>query len=252
MIHVLCMSCHTHLADTDVTQLDWPLFGEYFSVVFPGWYLRPGMLNLDVYCPACGAFPFGYNPHESGGNAVGKNLCIEGPRSRADRSGKPMVLTVKQILLGSREPAPLSQGEPPTLKTIHGETPQGKMPGPRKEVSPGGKPAEFPCSACGAKKRFHKKGCVLKAENPFSFVPPEQIKAATKFDGGTEPIEPPISFDKHARLSEKKDRQRATDPLIASIAGRIGAKRGDTGAGPPTPEEVAEVMADREARRIGR
>jgi len=113
MIRVLCYSCHTYIANTDAARLDWPLFGEMFTVVYQGWFLRPGKLNLDIFCPVCGAFPFSHDPYTAGGNAVGKNLMVRG------EDGKPVVRTVKQLLLDSREPEPLSRGEPSQNATNH-------------------------------------------------------------------------------------------------------------------------------------
>lgn len=229
-IHVLCSSCNTHLADTDINRLDWPLMGEMFSVVFPGWYLRPGMMNLDVFCPACGAFPFHYNPHEAGGNAVGKNLTVMG----AD--GKPVVMSIKQILVS----ASCLQFE---RSIVHGDGTISKEPCdadyvPLSSIKEAIK-KEFPCPTCGAKKRFHKKGCALKisAENILKSVPPATQEAV-------------IEMDKHARLSELKDRDRAHNPLVASIAGRVQGMSADKGDGPPTEREIQEVLADRQARRM--
>ena len=93
-IPILCFHCSTHIADTDVARLDWSLHGEMFTAIYPGWTLRPGMLDLNIWCPVCSMFPFHHDPYTAGGNAVGKNLKVKG----AD--GKPVILTVKQIIMG--------------------------------------------------------------------------------------------------------------------------------------------------------
>lgn len=261
MIRVLCYSCHTYIANTDAARLDWPLFGEMFTVVYQGWFLRPGKLNLDIFCPVCGAFPFSHDPYTAGGNAVGKNLMVRG------EDGKPVVRTVKQLLLDSREPEPLSRGEPSQNATTHmvvrdtqfgsadGDAP--KMPKNQK-ASPGGKPALMdsglrPLGAgqdvaakampesqmqplqivgrcpCGAKitaaPRFHKKGCPVHK--------PETL---------TGPVETPKV---KAPSSEYKEMD-LTHPHLAEMEARVvsGPDLGDE----PTQEELADLSRGRSAR----
>lgn len=229
MIKVLCSSCHTHLADTDINRLDWPLMGEMFSIVSSGWYLRPGMLNLDVFCPACGAFPFHYNPHQAGGNAVGKNLTVR------EADGKPEVKTIKELLLSQYRDAVII----PT-KIIHSIAPNATT-----TIKVGNSTPEFPCPHCGAKKRFHKKGCALKQTSVGEG--PADTHVLEERPNVLQENQP---LDKHARLSALKDRQRAESPLIASIAGRVGGMSADKGTGPATEAEVRELLADRESRRM--
>lgn len=227
--------------------------GNMFDIVFPGWFLRPGPLNLDVFCPVCGAFPLHYDPHTPGGNAVGKNLSIQGP------DGRPVVLTVKQILMGANPAQVIDKAVQPVKQSSH--TPMIEPPGicpdckgvlhethvckPQEVAATPNK--EFPCPYCGAKKRFHKKGCDLQMAKATG----EFIKS---FPKDAPPIIQPINYgpktDKHAKYFERLDRQKAQDPFVAALAGSVSGKRGDTGEGPPTPEELAEVLADREARRI--
>jgi len=251
MIHILCYSCNTHIADTDVQRLDWPLTGEMFSVVYPGWFLRPGMLNLDIFCPACGQFPFSHDPYTAGANAVGKNLNIRG----AD--GKPVVMTVKQILIlesvgCQRVPVQATSGPgfapeealtQPKSEKIARSGPTGGITGHQGTHS---LRDQFPCLTCGAKKRFHKKGCaligtIIPNAHP-SNVRTGHIENANPAETGTMPL------DKNARLSEKKDLDRAQDPVIASIAAKITGSNPDKGDGPPTEAEVKEMLAEREGR----
>ena len=192
MIQVLCYSCHTYLANTDVARLDWPMSGEMFDVVYPGWSLRPGQLNLEVWCPACGQFPFSHDPYTHGGSAVGKNLNIRG----AD--GKASVMTIKQILLGQLLDLPSSPDQ--TVLVVD------KLYGP-----PSPKPA-FPCPSCGAKKRFHKKGCP------------------------TQPcVEVPVA------------KAQMSDPHLTAMESRVS--RGPDQSVEPTPEEIKAVARERENRR---
>ena len=185
MIQVLCYSCSTHLANTDVARLDWPLTGEMFTVIYPGWFLRPGPLNLDLFCPACGQFPFSHDPFTAGGNAVGKNLNVRGV------DGKPVVMTVKQILMGTqKESVPV--GLPVSLDPSGSRSAAGVKP-----ASP------FPCPSCGAKKRFHKKGCIAKARMPTPEIPgeapaiadPHLLAMESRVSSGPERSEEPTAQD---------------------------------------------------------
>ena len=214
MIHVLCSNCNTHLADTDVQRLDWPLTGEMFSVVFDGWYLRPGMLNLDIFCPACNMFPFFHDPYTAGGNAVGKTLNILGV------DGKPVVMSVKQILMtvprkpGVREVSPAPISAPTDTDILAGEKPT------------------FPCPSCGAKRNFHKKGCPTQAHPALAAPPAEETP-------------------KHLREFEKHRQYREANPdpagRLASIDAR--ARSGPDGENTPvTAAEVAEVERERESK----
>jgi len=195
-----------------VDRLDWPLTGEMFNVVYPGWYLRPGMLNLDIFCPACQMFPFNHDPNIAGGNAVGKALNVRG----AD--GKPVVMTVKQILLTDYRTA--FRVEPTLMPENDGRREQqgADLALPDKSAqSPGEKPA-FPCPICGAKKRFHKKGCTAAAV----------------------PSNPTAEVREHAPL----------DPILLDIEARVSS--GPDRDGQPTIDDLKDLERDRERRASGR
>jgi hypothetical protein len=143
-ITVLCWTCSTHILSTDVGRLDWPLRGEMFSQVQPNFVLRPGTLNLDIFCPVCGQFPFHYDPGVPG--AIGKGLRILGG------DGKSLHTTIKEILLNATGQPEADQGPSSPL----GEEPAASGAGDGDTPAP-----EWPCPECGAKKRFHRKGCSI-------------------------------------------------------------------------------------------
>ena len=220
MIEVLCYACSTHIANTDVARLDWPLTGEMFDSVFPGWRLRPGPLNLDIFCPACGTpegecFPFSHDPYVSGGNAVGKNLNIRG----AD--GKPVIMTVKQILMSNIGWKQL--------------VPELQAPVSVPDLLPA-----FPCPACGAKKRFHKKGCSAEAELN-QMIEDKKNRAFKRIISLT---------PEELALQERPQPQAAApqaDPHLRNIEARLSAADapGDT----LTPRELADLEQGRVMHR---
>lgn len=145
-ITVLCWVCGTPLLTTDADRLDWPLRGEMFSPLQPNFLLRPGLLNLDIFCISCGMFPFNYDPGLPG--AIGKGLKIKGP------DGKPLITTIKQILM-------TSPGQLAASSESKSHEDAAAAGGNDKPLS------EWPCPECGAKKNFHRKNCSkhLGAEN---------------------------------------------------------------------------------------
>ncbi|MFA4904652.1 MAG: hypothetical protein WC600_18145 [Desulfobaccales bacterium] len=219
MIAVLCYSCSTHISNTDVDRLDWPLLGDMFSPAYPGWYLRPGPLNLDIFCPICSRFPFHHDPYTAGGGAVGKFLNVRG----AD--GKPVVMTVKQILMQAWG-APLemtyavSQPQPLiTIKSIQEEV--DKLTGMNENM-----PKEFPCPSCGAKKRFHKKGCTVT----WGDRSPEVRGGESQISGEQPP--------------------QVADPHLLAMEARVssGPERSET----PTADDLKDLERDRELRASDR
>ena len=225
MIKVLCASCNTHLFNTDLARLDWPLTGAMFDVVFPGWWIHPRTINLDIFCPACDAFPFYWDGSVPG--AVGKNLNIEG----AD--GKPVVISVKQILMGGNRTwvrqVVQSDG---TITHEPAPTPSEKM---LQAIQP---PNAFPCPSCGAKKRFHKKGCPIK---PKPVNPGKKVEAVAD------------ETPKHLREFEKHRQYRKTNPDPAGILSSIDARARSGPDGkdtPPSQAEITEIERERVSRHV--
>jgi hypothetical protein len=225
MIQVLCYSCSTHIANTDVDRIDWPLTGEMFSPIYPGWYLRPGPLNLDVFCPACQMFPFNHDPNVAGGNAVGKALNVRG----AD--GKPVVMTVKEILINYVGTVTAGNpGENPSPDYTHNAfrepAPLASENGENFDIL-AQKPV-FPCPSCGAKKRFHKKGCTAGLVEAFG----EKIEAEI------------------AHHHEAIAKTQMPDPHLATMEARVssGPDRDET----PTTDDLKDLERDRERRASGR
>ncbi len=255
MIQVLCASCNTHLMNTDVGRLDWPLAGEMFDVIYPGWWLRPGLLNLDIFCPACGSYPFFWDGSVPG--AVGKNLNVRG----AD--GKPAVMTIKQILMGLSvesvgcQRVPVQATSSPTFiapeegithsksERIARSGPSGGITGHQGTHSLSTQSKPPPCPSCGAKPSrggvvsFHKKGCQTKVLQIIHQEEPVQMSQD----------EPAPAFIREMER-HRKIREANPDPagLMAPIEAAVksGPDREDT---PPTPGELAEIERGREARR---
>jgi hypothetical protein len=209
-------------------------------------------------------FPFNHDPNVAGGNAVGKALNVRGP------DGKPVVMTVKEILMGDAfraEPALVSvngkdeaatdprrvPGDAAILAQSPAQKPQGKAPGeannfrepaplelgdgvtlaPRDTVNgkigktaarPPAQELAFPCPSCGAKKRFHKKGCMTQAT--------EEEKAKL-----------PV-------MAEAIQKQVFSDPHLLAMEARVssGPDRDET----PTLEDLKDLERDRECRASGR
>ena len=241
MIHILCYRCGSHIADTDVARLDWPLRGEMFDVKAPGWFLRPGQFNLDIFCPVCSQFPFHYDTSVPG--AVGKALNIKG------KDGKPTVMTVKQILMGGYYPMVQDVMSPSRVRSAVVDP-----TAPVKEPAPTSMP-EWPCLECGAKKRFHRAGCSKKAVGPA----PESDLSSGVIETKPTVICPGCDHqvtDRHKGhkagcpvnkgfmpLVPDKEVQDHGESVFKSVK-----KCADTGEGPPTQEEITQMERDRDAR----
>lgn len=208
MIRILCSKCNTHIADTDRERLDWPMTGEMFSVRYQGWFLRSGLLDLNVWCPACGSFPFSHDPYVAGANAVGKNLNVRGP------GGKPVLMTVKQILMGGYRPmtpdvaSPVQPPFKPEVPLVSGECVVSNPEMKGGLVVPPHPNQEWPCPECGAKKRFHRSNCSRKG-------------MATK---------------------------APLDPHVLAMEARVKAGGPSAETDEIPPEEVAAMLAEREQR----
>ena len=151
-------------------------------------------MTLDIFCPVCSQFPFSHDPYTAGGNAVGKNLNLKG----AD--GKPMVATIKQILMGSEGHVEMKQpAVPPAMA-------QPKI------ITP-------PCPMCGSSPNFggiitHQVGCqVLEREKYVS----SRIKAGP--DRGDQPpteaeVAEVIAEREHRRYGRNQDDLRPGEGFV--------------------------------------
>lgn len=246
-VPILCFSCHTHLMNTDVARLDWPLTGEMFDCIFPGWSLRPGPLNLEIFCPVCMQFPFHHNPYIAGGNAVGKNLCVKG----AD--GKAVVMTIKDILLSSHPlviPAGALKGPPNILPSQQWTTAPPLDPKPRYQKAKG------PCPHCGNRPNAsgsirHKKSCIL-------LFPPrggsKVQEVSTPPPGAKPPITPPCPMCGGRPDAEREIVHGEGCPVKAreeAVKARVKVG-GPLGDGSVTTEEAAEAVAERGHKAFGK
>ena len=241
VVKVLCASCNTHLLNTDAQRLDYPMKGEMFDVVVQGWYLRQGPINLDIFCPICQMYPFFWNGSMPG--AVGNSLKTRG----AD--GNPEILTVKQILMG---------GYRPMVQDMQTPTQGGLVIPPITETkakASTGSTSEWPCPECGAKKRFHRAGCSKKSVSP----PPEPDRSSGVIE--TKPTVTCPGCDQ--QVIDRHEGHKAGCPVNKGFMPFVldntvkghgesvfkSIKKGaDTGEGPPTPEEIAQMERDRDAR----
>lgn len=224
MIQVLCHSCSTHLMNTDLERLDYPLRGEMFDVVVPGWFLRPGPINLDIFCPYCQMYPFTWDPSVHG--AVGKYLCIKGP------DGKPLDLTIKQILMGDLATPKHSQSGP----VIQADG-MGVIKGLKVDKKSSKQSSEWPCPECGAKKRFHRAGCSLKTGT--SHVALETCDKC----GATLP--------NHKKGCPVRKGCHVPGPDDKILAGLVATTGGNKTEDPDIipPEEVQAMLQERERRQ---
>ena len=76
MIAIYCVSCNSHIYNTDKMRLDYPFEGEMFDAINLNWRLRPGKIYLDLFCPVCSAFPFFYQESAAQHNCVGAYLNV--------------------------------------------------------------------------------------------------------------------------------------------------------------------------------
>ena len=248
-ITILCWICSTPIFTTDAERLDWPLRGEMFSPLYPNFVLRPGPLNLEIFCVSCKQFPLHYDPYTPGGNAVGKSLKIKGP------NGKPLVTTIKQILLNATGLPMADQG---------GAAPPHPVPDPDEESVASGAGAsrtpapEWPCPECGAKKRFHRKGCSIhentkpetadtQPANPnekMVVCPGCEQLVSSQGDGRHDPL-CPVRKGYRPLIPEGPLKNRAEEILGSAAIGP------DTAEAPIRPEEVAALEQDRARAQAG-
>lgn len=137
MIPILCMSCGTHILNTDAIRLHFPLSGEMFDTVVENFILRPGYLNLDIFCPRCMAFPFYHDGTSKGFKGVGRYL------KTFDANGKETMLdidAIKEIYKNCNK------------KMVNSIEKANNI-----DITNNNK--EFPCEECGSKKNFHKRTC---------------------------------------------------------------------------------------------
>ena len=250
------MACGTHLFNTDSVRLHFPLAGEMFDSVVPNIYMRPGYLNLDIFCPICGAFPFWPDGRKTGFRGVGRNLKTRGP------DGKPKIMPVEDILAmplmdvnwPSIDPPPAKEAVDKAVKELFDESAK-----------------EFPCPECGAKRNIHKKGCSKKDQGSRKILGRGKslepgVNMAEQDIIGNGPEKPTMFADDNiGSVSDQLD-------LPADHSGRIGQ---DSNHGqkpvqsvpdwivkqveksdavppdaPPTEQELAELARERDHRAM--
>lgn len=209
------MACNTHLLNTDSVRLHFPLAGEMFDPVVPNLIMRPGYLNLDIFCPVCGAFPFWPDGRKSGFRGVGRNLKTRGP------DGKPKVVSVEQIL-GAAMVVNLVDHE--AMDVLRSD--QSGKNSPLEPIEP-----PWPCQECGAKSRLHKKVCS-------KFVPPRG-----KLMSG-EAVAKPKTQEVAASP------QSPPDQVPEWIVARVETVDSVPPDAPPTEREISEVAMERERRAM--
>lgn len=247
------MACGTHLFNTDSVRLHFPLAGEMFDPVVPNIYMRPGYLNLDIFCPICGAFPFWPDGRKTGFRGVGRNLKTRGP------DGKPKIMPVEDILAMPLMDVNWPKIDPPPAKEAVDKAVKELFEQCKPELEP-----EFPCPECGAKRRFHRKGC------------PKKDQGSRKLLNRGESLEPGVIMTEQEIISDGSEKPTVfVDNSIGSVSGQLdqlgqGSSPGEKPANtipdwivkqveksdivppdaPPTEQELAELARERDHRAM--
>lgn len=215
MITVLCFSCNSPIQTIDPETLEYPFKGEMFTPINANFKLRPGKLDLDIYCPVCFGFPFYYSESVPQHQHVGPYLSVKGP------DGRPAMMPVAEIKAMKSDPKPQNVTK--------------KVDKPQKTNQTEGKT----CPECGAKANrsgkitFHKKGCPIVTGKSRESEPLSQ----------GEPSEP---ANKKATPGEKP----APDPFLADLEKQVTRGARDAEADPrATREEIAEMGRERDTRQ---